>query len=124
MPTTLLAQIDSAIGGKTGVNHPLGKNLIGAYHQPLAVLVDPVLLATLPRREFRAGLYEAVKYGVIASRTLFDRLVTDLPKLFARDTAALLPVITESCGIKADVVGRDERDPQRLKEAALRTLAV
>ena len=110
MPTTLLAQIDSAIGGKTGVNHPLGKNLIGAYHQPLAVLIDPVLLATLPRREFRAGLYEAVKYGVIASRSLFDRLATDLPKLFARDTAALLPVIAESCGIKADVVSRDERE--------------
>jgi 3-dehydroquinate synthase len=110
MPTTFLAQIDSAVGGKTGVNHPLGKNLIGAYHQPLAVLVDPVLLTTLPRREFRAGLYEAVKYGVIASRSLFDRLVSDLPKLFARDTAALLPVIAESCGIKADVVSRDERE--------------
>ncbi len=110
MPTTLLAQIDSAVGGKTGVNHPLGKNLIGAYHQPLAVLVDPALLATLPRREFRAGLYEAVKYGVIASRSLFERLAADLPKLFARDTAALLPVIAESCGIKADVVRRDERE--------------
>ena len=110
VPTTLLAQIDSAIGGKTGVNHPLGKNLIGAFHQPLAVLVDPVLLTTLPRREFRAGLYEAVKYGVIASRSLFDRLIADLPKLFARDTAALLPVIAESCGIKADVVSRDERE--------------
>jgi 3-dehydroquinate synthase len=110
MPTTLLAQIDSAVGGKTGVNHPLGKNLIGAYHQPLAVLVDPSLLATLPRREFRAGLYEAVKYGIIASRSLFDRLVTDLPRLFARDTTALLPVIAESCGIKADVVSRDERE--------------
>jgi 3-dehydroquinate synthase len=110
VPTTLLAQIDSAIGGKTGVNHPLGKNLIGAFHQPLAVLVDPSLLATLPRREFRAGLYEAVKYGVIASRGLFDRLATDLPKLFARETSALLPVIAESCGIKADVVSRDERE--------------
>jgi 3-dehydroquinate synthase len=110
VPTTLLAQIDSAIGGKTGVNHPLGKNLIGAYHQPLAVLVDPALLTTLPRREFRAGLYEAVKYGVIASRSLFDRLSADLPRLFARDTTALLPVIAESCGIKADVVSRDERE--------------
>jgi 3-dehydroquinate synthase len=110
VPTTLLAQIDSAIGGKTGVNHPLGKNLIGAYHQPLAVLVDPLLLSTLPRREFRAGLYEAVKYGVIASRTLFDRLAADLPKLFARDAAALLPVVAECCRIKADVVGRDERE--------------
>ena len=110
VPTTLLAQIDSAVGGKTGVNHPLGKNLIGAYHQPLAVLVDPLLLATLPRREFRAGLYEAVKYGVIASRPLFDRLAADLPRLFARDPDALLPVIAESCQIKADVVCRDERE--------------
>jgi len=110
IPTTLLAQIDSAIGGKTGVNHPLGKNLIGAYHQPLAVLVDPLLLSTLPRREFRAGLYEAVKYGVIASRGLFDRLGTDLRKLFAREAAALLPVVAECCQIKADVVGRDERE--------------
>jgi 3-dehydroquinate synthase len=110
MPTTLLAQIDSAIGGKTGVNHPLGKNLIGAYHQPLAVLVDPLLLSTLPRREFRAGLYEAVKYGVIASRGLFDRLAADLPKLFKREAASLLPVVAECCQIKADVVGRDERE--------------
>jgi 3-dehydroquinate synthase len=110
IPTTLLAQIDSAIGGKTGVNHPLGKNLIGAYHQPLAVLVDPLLLSTLPRREFRAGLYEAVKYGVIASRGLFDRLGIDLRKLFAREAAALLPVVAECCQIKADVVGRDERE--------------
>jgi 3-dehydroquinate synthase len=110
MPTTLLAQIDSAIGGKTGVNHPLGKNLIGAYHQPLAVLVDPLLLSTLPRREFRAGLYEAVKYGVIASRGLFDRLAVDLPKLFKREAASLLPVVAECCQIKADVVGRDERE--------------
>src|SRR5690349_17317886 len=110
VPTTLLAQIDAAIGGKTGVNHPLGKNLIGAYHQPLAVLVDPLLLATLPRREFRAGLYEAIKYGVIASRSLFDRLSTELPKLFAREPAALMPVVTECCQIKADVVGKDERE--------------
>ena len=110
LPTTLLAQIDSAIGGKTGVNHPLGKNLIGAYHQPLAVLIDPLFLSTLPRREFRAGLYEAVKYGVIASRSLFDRLAGELPKLFAREASALLPVVAECCQIKADVVGRDERE--------------
>ena len=73
VPTTLLAQVDSAIGGKVGVNHAAGKNLIGAYHQPAAVVVDPELLSSLPRREFRAGLYEVVKYGVIASRPLFDR---------------------------------------------------
>ena len=110
VPTTLLAQVDSAIGGKTGVNHPLGKNLIGSYHQPLAVLVDPLLLSTLPRREFRAGLYEAIKYGVIASRPLFDRITEELPKLFAREPGSLVPVIAESCRIKADVVSRDERE--------------
>ena len=110
VPTTLLAQVDSAIGGKTGVNHPLGKNLIGSYHQPLAVLVDPLLLGSLPRREFRAGLYEVIKYGIIASRPLFDRIVQDLPKLFAREATSLVPVISESCRIKAEVVSEDERE--------------
>src|SRR6476660_8420731 len=89
VPTTLLAQVDSAVGGKVGVNHTLGKNLIGAFHPPSAVVIDPSLLATLPRREFRAGLYEVVKYGVIASRPLFDRLVADLPSIFNRDPALL-----------------------------------
>lgn len=110
VPTTLLAQVDSAIGGKTGVNHALGKNLIGSFHQPAAVIVDPELLSTLPRREFRAGLYEVVKYGVIASRGLFEKIDTGLPSLFARDTSALVPVIAESCRIKARVVEADERE--------------
>lgn len=110
VPTTLLAQVDSAIGGKTGVNHALGKNLIGSYHQPLAVLVDPLLLGTLPRRELRSGLYEVVKYGIISSRSLFGRITRDLPKLFARDPATLVAIIAESCQIKAKVVGEDERE--------------
>jgi 3-dehydroquinate synthase len=110
VPTTLLAQVDSAIGGKVGVNHPLGKNLIGAFHQPLAVAVDPDVLSTLPRREFRAGLYEVVKYGVIASRPLFDRLVSGLPAVFKREPELLSSVIGESCRIKADVVSADERE--------------
>jgi len=110
VPTTLLAQVDSSIGGKVGVNHALGKNLIGAFHQPALVVVDPLLLRTLPRREFRSGLYEVVKYGVIASRPLFDRVNTDVTAIFARDSGALLPVITESCRIKADVVSKDERE--------------
>lgn len=110
VPTTLLAQVDSAIGGKVGVNHQLGKNLIGAFHQPIAVAVDPLLLVTLPRREFRAGLYEVVKYGVIANRALFERLDADLPAIFAREPAALMPIITESCRIKARIVEQDERE--------------
>lgn len=113
VPTTLLAQVDSSVGGKTGVNHPAGKNLIGAFHQPSAVIVDPEVLATLPRREFRAGLYEVVKYGVIASRPLLERVAGGLPALFARDTAVLLPIIAECCQIKATVVGEDERESGR-----------
>ena len=110
VPTTLLAQVDSAIGGKVGVNHAQGKNLIGAFHPPALVLVDPSLLATLPRREFRAGLYEVIKYGVIASRELFDHVSRSLAALFKRDNAALMPIVGESCRIKARVVEEDERE--------------
>jgi 3-dehydroquinate synthase len=110
VPTTLLAQVDSSIGGKVGVNHALGKNLIGAFHQPRLVAIDPRLLATLPRREFRSGLYEVVKYGVIASRGLFDRIAGQTKTVFARDPATLVPMIVESCRIKADVVTKDERE--------------
>ena len=116
VPTTLLAQVDAAIGGKVGVNHAQGKNLIGAFHAPALVVADPLLLATLPRREFRSGLYEVVKYGVIASRDLFDRVADGLPAIFAREPAALQPLVVESCRIKADVVGRDELEqgPRRV----------
>jgi 3-dehydroquinate synthase len=110
VPTTLLAQVDSSIGGKVGVNHALGKNLIGAFHQPALVAIDPLLLATLPRREFRSGLYEVVKYGVIANRDLFDRVVKDTKAIFARSADVLTAVIVESCRIKADVVSKDERE--------------
>jgi len=110
VPTTLLAQVDSSIGGKVGVNHALGKNLIGAFHQPALVVIDPALLKTLPRREFRSGLYEVVKYGVISSRDLFYRLNADTKALFAKDGRALVPAIVESCRIKADVVSKDERE--------------
>jgi len=110
VPTTLLAQVDSSIGGKVGVNHTLGKNLIGAFHQPALVAIDPLLLQTLPRREFRSGLYEVVKYGMIASRDLFDRLTSSTKAIFARDPAVLEPAIVESCRIKADVVTKDERE--------------
>jgi 3-dehydroquinate synthase len=110
IPTTLLAQVDSAIGGKVGVNHAAGKNLIGAYHQPAAVLIDPTFLTTLPRREFRAGLYEVVKYGIIASRPLFERLQTELTQVFAREVPVLVPIIAECCRIKGHVVEQDERE--------------
>jgi 3-dehydroquinate synthase len=116
VPTTLLAQVDSAIGGKVGVNHAQGKNLIGAFHQPVLVAVDPSLVDTLPRREFRAGLYEVVKYGMIADRSLFDRVTRGLTTLFARDPVALEPVIAACCRIKATVVESDEREdgPRRI----------
>jgi 3-dehydroquinate synthase len=110
VPTTLLAQVDSAIGGKTAVNHPLGKNLIGAFHAPSLVVADPVVLETLPRREFRAGLYEVIKYGVISDPTLLDRMRSNTPAIFARDGSAVSPLVSASCRIKAAVVTADERE--------------
>ena len=116
VPTTLLAQVDSAIGGKVGVNHALGKNLIGAFHPPRLVVTDPALLETLPRREFRSGLYEVVKYGMIASRALFDRVSANLTTIFAREPGVLVSIVSDSCRIKADVVSADEREkgPRRV----------
>ena len=116
VPTTLLAQVDSSIGGKVGVNHALGKNLIGAFHQPAVVVIDPRLLATLPRREFRSGLFEVVKHGMIASRNLFDRVARDTKAIFAREPSALGSAIEDSCRIKARVVEADEREsgPRRV----------
>jgi 3-dehydroquinate synthase len=110
VPSTLLAQVDSCIGGKVGVNHTMGKNLIGAFHAPVSVVIDPALLGTLPRREFRAGLYEVVKYGAIADPELFARLEHELASVFSRDPVTLLPVIAASCRIKAAIVEADERE--------------
>jgi 3-dehydroquinate synthase len=110
VPTTLLAQVDSAIGGKVGVNHPMGKNLIGAFHQPHAVVVDPLVLGTLPRREFRAGLYEVIKYGMTSSAPLFDRVAKERKAIFARASETLTAIIADSCRIKAEVVAKDEKD--------------
>ena len=110
IPTTVLAQVDSAVGGKVGVNLTAGKNLVGAFHAPSLVVCDPTVLASLPRREFRAGLYEVVKYGVIASRPLFDRVSAGIDRLFDRDAAILTDVVADSCRIKAEVVGHDERE--------------
>ena len=110
VPTTLLAQVDSAIGGKVGVNLTSGKNLVGAFHSPSLVVCDPDLLSTLVRREFRAGMYEVLKYGVIASPDLLDRVESSLDAIFDRDQSVLTPIIVECCRIKADVVSRDERE--------------
>jgi 3-dehydroquinate synthase len=110
VPTTVMAQVDSAVGGKVGVNHPLGKNLIGAFHPPRMVVTDPTLLATLPRREFRAGLYEVIKYGVIAAPALLERVHAHRSALFSHAPDALEAIVTGSCRIKADVVSRDEHE--------------
>jgi 3-dehydroquinate synthase len=110
MPTTLLAQVDSSVGGKTGVNHPGGKNLIGAFHQPAAVFADTDALRTLPDRELRAGLAEVIKYGLIVDREFFDWLEGNAAPLLARDTEALTHAIKRSCEIKAEIVARDERE--------------
>jgi 3-dehydroquinate synthase len=110
VPTTLVAQVDSSVGGKTGVNLPEGKNLVGAFYPPRLVLVDPQALATLPEREFRGGLAEVIKYGVIADPKLFAFLEKRMDALLQRDTKALEHVIRRSIEIKAWVVGKDERE--------------
>jgi len=109
-PTTLLAQVDSSVGGKTGVNHPGGKNLIGAFHQPVAVLADTSTLDTLPPRELRAGLAEIIKYGLIRDAGFYEWLHVNIERLLARDPLALAYAIHRSCEIKAEMVGHDERE--------------
>jgi 3-dehydroquinate synthase len=106
----LLAQVDSSVGGKTGVNHPLGKNMIGAFHQPSCVVADTDTLATLKDREFRSGIAEIVKYGLIHDADFFLWLEASMDSLLDRDTRALVHAIRRSCEIKADVVGADERE--------------
>ncbi|MFS2016748.1 bifunctional shikimate kinase/3-dehydroquinate synthase AroKB [Massilia sp. CT11-108] len=110
IPTTLLAQVDSSVGGKTGINHPLGKNMIGAFYQPRAVIADTATLDTLPDRELSAGLAEVIKHGAILDAPFFDWIEANIEKLVARDHAALAHAIARSCEIKADVVARDERE--------------
>jgi 3-dehydroquinate synthase len=110
IPTTVVAQVDSAIGGKTGVDLPEGKNLVGAFYPPKLVLADPGLLSTLPHREFRSGLYEVIKYGVIADAKLFEFLERRMDAILRRDPAALAWIIPRSAAIKARVVSADERE--------------
>ena len=110
IPTTLLAQVDSSVGGKTGINHPLGKNMIGAFYQPQAVIADTATLDTLPARELSAGLAEVIKHGAIIDAAFFDWIEANMARLIARDPAALSYAIQRSCEIKADVVRQDERE--------------
>jgi 3-dehydroquinate synthase len=110
VPTTLLAQVDSSVGGKVGVNLKAGKNLVGAFYQPRLVLCDLDTLATLPKREYRAGLAEVIKYGIIYDARLFAQLEQDLPRLLRREPKTLANVIARCCEIKAEVVGQDETE--------------
>lgn len=110
VPTTLLAQVDSSVGGKTAINHPQGKNMIGAFYQPARVLCDLDTLATLPPRELSAGLAEVIKYGPIADVAILDWIEANIDALLRRDPAALAHAVRRSCEIKADVVGQDERE--------------
>jgi 3-dehydroquinate synthase len=110
VPTTLLAQVDSSVGGKTAINHPLGKNMIGAFYQPQRVICDLDTLKTLPRRELSAGLAEVIKYGPIADMAFFDWIESHLDDLLAQNPAALAHAVKRSCEIKAWVVGQDERE--------------
>ena len=110
VPTTLLAQVDSSVGGKTGINHPLGKNMIGAFWQPRAVLIDTDCLATLPDRELRTGIAEVIKHGAIRDAEFFAWLENNMPSLLAKETDALTHAIHRSCAIKAAIVAADERE--------------
>lgn len=110
IPTTLLAQVDSSVGGKTGINHPLGKNMIGAFYQPRAVLADTATLNTLPARELAAGLAEVIKHGAVLDAAFFDWIEANVEQLLKRDPQALAHAIARSCEIKADVVRKDERE--------------
>jgi 3-dehydroquinate synthase len=115
VPTSLLAMVDSAVGGKTGINHPKGKNLIGAFHQPACVWIDTALLDTLPEREYRSGEAEVVKYGVILDADLFAHLEAKAPEILARNSEALAHIVSRSCRLKADVVEKDEREETGLR---------
>lgn len=110
VPTTIVAQVDSSVGGKTGVNHPLSKNSIGAFHQPLGVLIDMALLRSLPDRELRAGLAEAIKHGIIADARLFEYMEQHAPRVLAKDLDALSVPVVRSCEIKAAIVSEDETE--------------
>lgn len=115
VPTSLLAMVDSSVGGKTGINHPGGKNLIGAFHQPAGVWIDTTHLSTLPDREFRSGIAEVVKYGIILDAAFFEALEARAGAILAREPEVIVEIIARSCYLKADVVERDEREETGLR---------
>jgi 3-dehydroquinate synthase len=119
VPTTLLAMVDSSVGGKTGINHPRAKNLIGAFHQPHRVLIDPQVLQTLPPRELRAGLAEVIKYGVIADENFFAWLEENIESALNLQSEVIEKIIARSCEIKAEVVGQDERESDSVGRRAI-----
>jgi 3-dehydroquinate synthase len=115
VPTTLLAMVDSSVGGKVGINHPRGKNLIGAFHQPIGVWIDTAFLSTLPDREYRSGLAEVVKYGVILDAEFFAYLERHTSAILAREAECIRHIVARSCRLKADVVEKDEREETGLR---------
>jgi 3-dehydroquinate synthase len=115
VPTTLLAMVDSSVGGKVAVNHPRAKNLIGTFHQPVGVWIDTAVLASLPEREYRSGLAEVVKYGVILDAELFTYLETNTPAILQRRPGTVQHIVTRCCRLKADIVERDEREQSGLR---------
>src|SRR5256884_493578 len=117
LPTTVLAQVDASIGGKTAIDHPLGKNLIGAFHQPRLVVVDPAVARTLPDRDFRSGLAEIVKHGIVLARPYFEEVERDAARLLARELDVLDRVIGGSCRLKASVIERDPEEKSELRFA-------
>lgn len=115
VPTTLLAMVDSSVGGKVGINHPRAKNMIGAFHQPIAVFIDVETLRSLPEREFRSGLAEVVKYGVILDEPFFEYLEKNMAAILKRDPAAIRHIVTRSCQLKANIVEQDEREETEIR---------
>ena len=110
VPTTLLSMVDSSVGGKTGINHPLGKNMIGSFHQPIAVIVDTEILKTLSKRQFNAGMSEVIKYGIIKDKNFFNWIAKNTDKIKAQDSDSIIKIVKRSCEIKAEIVALDEKE--------------
>ena len=110
VPTTLLSMVDSSVGGKTGINHPLGKNMIGSFHQPIAVIIDTEILKTLSKRQFNAGMSEVIKYGIIKDKKFFNWIAKNTDKIKAQDSDSIIKIVKRSCEIKAEIVALDEKE--------------